>query len=396
MNRLFICDPICAQSFGHNLSALHYFSKFLSKEFNYSKIALLTSKYLPQELEDTKNLTLDRMFHHYYQNSMPLINYESFQEERTFKQIVSSFNYIENLAYDDILKINDKYKLTEKDSLFFPSVDFYSVQALLRFLETYSAQKAPKLYLRFIGVMENNTKYYMEPRNELFSLIRNLKRKNYFVEIAAETPKYADFIAQKVDYNVSCLTYPVTGQTLPLKKSERFKILCPGSQREDKGFTKIFDIIKEFTLDNPDLDVDIIIQGIPGEKFSDYQSQLYALPGVVLLEPSITMEEMINLYKEAHLVLLPYDPDVYYLRGSAILMEAISYGRLVVTSSYTAFSDQVKYYNCGSVCHDEADYSQSIRDFYDMSQTKMQRQAHQSRFRYERDCEFSYKGWFQC
>ena len=397
MSRLLICDPICAQGFGHNLSALHYFSKFLSKKFGVSNVEALVSKYLPEDLSDAKSLKLDRIYHHYYQSSMPFRNYDDKQESRSFKTLVSSYNYMENLAYEDCLTILDKYKLTEKDVLFFPSVDFYSAQAILRYYETKEIHQVPKLYLRFIGVMENNTKYYSEPRNELFSLIRSLGGKGYPLYLSAETPKYADFISERVEENVSCLTYPVMGDMLPIKqRTSSFNILCPGAQREDKGFSRLFDIIKEFTMANPDVEANFYIQTVPGDRYSSYQSQLYALPGVKLLPSSITMEQMVSLYKDAHAVLLPYDADVYYLRGSAVLMEAISYGRLVLTSTFTAFSEQVRYYNCGKICESDEDFAYSLREFYDMNLSKMQRQAKQSRFRYEKDCDFSYRSWFQC
>ena len=107
------------------------------------------------------------------------------------------------------------------------------------------------------------------------------------------------------------------------------------------------------------------------------------------------LSKILDLYREAHLILLPYDSDIYYLRGSAVLMEALSYGRLVLTSTHTALSDQVAYYNSGLVCETVKDYTRGIKHFYDMSSKVIERQALQSAFRYARDCEFSYKGWFR-
>lgn len=397
MKRIYICDPICAQGFGHNLSALHYFSHFLSKKFPEAEVVGLTSKYLPDSLEDAKTLKLHRVFHHYYQNSMPFKNYDEAQESLSFKTVVSSYNYQENLAYQDMEKLFTEFKWKAGDLVFFPSVDFYSAQAILRFFETQKPETLPLLNLRFIGVMENNSKYYTEPRCELFSMIRTLKAKAYKINISAETPKYADFISQRVDCDVSPLTYPMMADSLKLKsKSSSFKVLCPGAQRRDKGFTRLFNIISQVTLENPDAKFEFFIQTVPGVSFSAYQSQLYALPGVRLLPPTLTMEKIKSLYEESHMVLLPYDSDIYYLRGSAVLMEALAYGRLVITSDHTAFSEQVRYYNCGKICQSDQDFAKGIREFYDTSLLNMERQALQSRFRYGNDCEFSYRSWFQC
>lgn len=397
MQRLFICDPICAQSFGHNLSALHYFQGFLAGEFYETEIRCLVSKYLPENIEDTKGLNLDRVFHHYYQSTIALENYDSSQEELSFKETASSYNYLENLAYDDILKLHGKYQFKASDRLFFPSVDFYSAQALLRFVEVLGPQKSPELYLRFIGVMENNSKYYTEPRSEIFHLLKRLRKKSYRIKVSAETPKYSDFIAERVDGDVSCLTYPAVGESYPLQEnSGSFKILCPGAQRRDKGFERIFNIAKTYLLENPDTQVEFFLQEARGKQYLNYNSQLYALPGMNLLASSITMEQMQSLYQQSHLILLPYDPAIYYLRGSAVLMEAISYGRLVLTSAHTAFSDQVRYYNNGAICKSDEDFARAIREFYDSNKKKMQRRAQQSKFRYETDCTHSYRSWFQC
>ena len=397
MHRLFICDPICVQTFGHNLSALHYFKEFLSEVFHNLKVHTLVSKYLPAETEDAKNLNLERVFHYYYQSSMELENYDSSQEELVFRDIVSPYNYLENLAYDDLDKIYKSYNLTEKDSIFFPSVDFYSAQALLRLLESKNSKKVPTIYLRFIGVMENNSKYYIEPREELFSMLRRLKKKDYPIKISAETPKYSDFIADRIESNVHCLTYPSIGDSYPLDlEAKKFKVFCPGNQREDKGFKRLFNIIKNFWLENPDTDIEFFLQEAKENHYINYNSNLYALPGVTLLSSSVTIDEMRSFYQNCHLILLPYDPNVYYLRGSAVLMEAISYGRLVLASDHAAFSDQVVYYNNGRVCFKDEDFSRSIREFYDMNKKKMQRRAEQSKFRYEIDCSLAYRSWFQC
>jgi glycosyltransferase involved in cell wall biosynthesis len=102
---------------------------------------------------------------------------------------------------------------------------------------------------------------------------------------------------------------------------------------------------------------------------------------------------MEKLYYRASLVLLPYDPAVYRLRGSAILMESISRGVPVVSRKGCAFSEQVSYYGAGTVYDQIDEISDIVINYFNRSRRATYTKLVQANYRYGLDSRASFTDW---
>ncbi len=69
---------------------------------------------------------------------------------------------------------------------------------------------------------------------------------------------------------------------------------------------------------------------------------------------------MVKQFSRSCAVLLPYARDIYALRGSAAMMEAVCWGRPIITLSGTAFAEQVSWYRLGVVVNSPSDMAAEV------------------------------------
>ena len=239
------------------------------------------------------------------------------------------------------------------DAICYPSIDFHSLEGLVENIGALKRAGNPKILLRFIGVMENAARGFADPLRVALANVRILIECGLDVRLSAETPRYAEMLAIALNAKVSVTPSIEHGSMLPLPEHDFIHVVCPGSARGDKGFFELQNIFSSVRRRDPDLRVRFTTQILPDNEIVHqqvYHTKLYALPGVTVLPASISAEEMAGLYANCDLVLLPYEKDTYKYRGSAVLAEAVAYGRPVLTLDGTAFADQVRFFSIGEVC----------------------------------------------
>lgn len=401
MKRLFIIDPVCANSYGHNLGLMLRYKKYLNQFNYYDKIYLVSSFYA------TAEDSLIKSFDFYYSEVIHIDNYDETLDLHIgtryhIPKHQDSSSKIEKIKYEtsihDALCFLEDNSITENDTLFFPGIDFYTAVGFCGAIaKLYSSNQSPRLIIRFIGVMENVCTLHPDPKSLLFLKIRELLTANYKIKLAAETPKYADYIAQKTGTVVSVTPHPIV-QSKNTKKnfSNKFVVSSPGSGRIDKGYDRLLHIIKGVYEKNPL--VQFVIQSPPPKielQLGGLASQLYAFPNVHLLPSSLSANQMTQMYLETDLVILPYDSDIYALRGSASLVEALEHGSLVLSSKGTAFESQVNYYGIGSVCETNAEFVSQIIRYSTISYDHYFNRINQSMFRLKSDMTNAYKELFR-
>lgn len=392
MSRLFVCDPACVQPFGHNVTALRYFRDSFQDE--YQSAFAVCCNLLPKHVAVREDFT--SFFRFYYHRYFPAVIDLQDEDARDDVGSLQHIDRMEFVASEDAERLLATFEIGPDDHILFPHLDFYGVAGMLNALDKRQPDLRPKLFLRFIGVMENATPTYRSPLDELLARITLSLERGQIIRFGAETPRYADLLASKLGALVTVTGYPDTSEQMQMDVDGPFVFYCPGSARHDKGFADLLSIFKAVRNVDPDLSIRFITQILPDLDLAHQlwsTSQLYALPGVELQPSSITAEEMIATYRRSHAVLLPYATDVYELRGSAVLMEAASYGRPAITFEGTAFAELVRYYNLGHVVPDRGAMVEAILRLAETDRTKLQRAAMQGRHRFHCDNVSSYRSW---
>ncbi|WP_320196487.1 hypothetical protein [Agrobacterium rosae] len=303
---------------------------------------------------------------------------------------------LEWLSTEDATRFVTNFSLTRNDAVFFPHLDFYGVVGAINAFTGLPEETRPTLYLRFIGVMENASASYRDPTAELVSRIRRAKDRGLKIICSAETPRLADFLAVMIGDVVAVTPYPDFGTPMPLPSTEEFTFFCPGSARFDKGFLSLREIFSKVRNRSQDLTIRFITQSLPyrdAKHWQNYTSSLYAIPGVRVCEPVISEDEMLEHYSNSSALLLPYDNNIYERRGSAGMMEGISFCRPVITYDGSAFADQVRYYGCGVVV---SSLDQMVDAIFELAQTPkdvIAMRALQSNYRFRKDVQQSYASW---
>lgn len=390
--RLFICDPACVQQIGHNVHALRYFKSAFSAGF--SEVIAVCCNSLPDDIALEEGFVKHYQF--YYPEFFPGVPATGVSFSESHDSMILDGK--ERLATLDAEKLLQMFSMNSHDNVFFPHLDFYGVVGLLNALQLRSESERPRLYLRFIGVMENATDHYKFPCNELLFRLRVAAKRGIQISASAETPRYADLVAQVLEARVAVTGYPLTEQKIPLPEDGPFYFYCPGSARADKGYFELLDIFREVRNRDPDCNIRFITQSLPSHDLVNhlsYTAQLYAIPGVEMQVGTVSAEEMISTYCRSHAVLLPYARDVYEYRGSAVLMEAASYGRPAIAYSGMAFSDVVSYYGLGKVVSSQSEMIDSIMQLSGKDRGSLEIVSSQASYRFHADNLASYRSWLE-
>lgn len=389
MARLLIVDPVCAQAIGHNVAVNRYFRDFFLSKFDDVKV--LCAKALPSEVVAESGFV--PFFNFYYHEYIPGISKFNDHIDLSSKNISID---LENIATGDARRLFTEYNITSEDTILFPSVDFYGVIGILNAIGAMDPGNTPRLALRFIGVMENGTRSYRNPLDELVRRIKFLDGVR--ILISAEVPSYADRLAKSLKQCVPVTPYPENGDQIPLNRSGAFIFYCPGSARLDKGFLSLHEIFKSVRRQDPTLKIKFVTQVLPDNQIADHQSYinaLYALPGVKLLPSKITHKEMRDQYSRCHAVLLPYEAHIYESRGSAVVMEAASLGRPVLAVGGTGFASTLDFYGLGVNVSTVGDLPAAIVALAGKSRQTIEIQAKQARQRFLNDATASYRSWLE-
>lgn len=389
--RLFVCDPACIQEIGHNVHALRYFKTAFVDQFD--EIIAVAAKDLPEQVAIKEDF--ERFYRFYYKNFFTHINFTS-EEIHHYDSFFS--DELEEIATSDALNFIEKYQISSSDVIFFPHLDFYGIVGLLNALLVQPDADRPLLMLRFIGVMENATRQYNVPINELLLRIAVAAKRGLRFRYSAETPRYADRLATFLNEPVAVTGYPLEIQCLPLEPEGPFTFYCPGSARGDKGFYALRDIFQSVRLRDPFCHLRFITQNLNPHELKhqlSYSAQIYATPGVELQGGSVGVDEMLRSYARSHAALLPYDVGVYEYRGSAVLMEAAAYGRPVITYDRSGFSDVVKYFNLGIVVQSQSEMIEALFHLAMRPRRQIESEARQAAFRFYSDNKKSYQTWME-
>ena len=233
--------------------------------------------------------------------------------------------------------------------IIFPSVDIDSLRSLTRLsLQARSILRAYTIIFRFINVMENARSTTRDSLSRQVKNHRVASRHNYL----HGTNNYSQYLEELFLCKVYRLAHPVTTYSpAATRKSVRLKICCPGSNRADKGYSELPEIINSVNSCIGLNDIEWDIQDVPKAQLSEdlvhAWIQLSRIPNCHLKDAYLPEDELKNMMSSSSIILMPYDKTTYKLRGSAILPESMSLGIPVVTYSGCGFSDDISRNHAG-------------------------------------------------
>lgn len=386
-SRLLICDPVCVFPYGHNVAAMENFRNFVGKY--YEEVVCLGCNRLPKET--AARYGIEPVFEYYYNDAMPL------PESDMDTTILRTHAQKTAAAKRDLTQLLKRLQVSSSDTLCYPSVDFYSLLALAEAIDELCTAGNPKILIRLIGVMETaSSAQYAKPLSVALALINRLCEAGLSVRLAAETPRYAEYLAIQLDRPVAVAANIELRELVPLPQADHFTVVCPGSARYDKGFLNLVDLFSHVRHQDPDMRIRFCTQVLPDRDLKhqiDYLIRLYAIPGMTVLPSQLPAEDLVMMYENADLVLLPYAPDVYHFRGSAVLIEAMLSGRHCLALDGPAFVDQMRYFGAGTTCSSITDMADKVLAYSKESFARRHARARQVRDRFVRDLVASYRDW---
>lgn len=393
---VYILDPICLQSSGHNLNAIKRYAA-LFYEMKNQEVFLLTSSFLQERLSGSigENVLFDRFFAHYYPDFIPIEGAKKFLDQDGNMLDID----IKELATNDLTKFFEKYSPKESDTIFYPSVDYFSLLSIVNYIDKQEVIFFPSLVLRFIGVMEYDHYGVGISLESILNKLNNLvasKRLN--LKISAESDLMAEYLSIHFDQEVVVTPTLVSHDALACSNSDVFTIVFPGAGRRDKGFDRIASILEVFEERLSEDSYQVIVQLLsPSELryFSPHALKLVNNSKVTLLPCSLDPEDIVDIFKRADIVVAPYDKEVYRFRSSAIMAEAAIYGRPIIASDECGFSNQIKKYELGLLAKSDDEFVDGIEFFRKMRIEERIAYASNARKNFLRFTRLAYSSLFQ-
>ena len=379
-SRIFICDLCCVLPFGHNAVSVRYFSDYFEKKNN--TVVPLVCKGLPDSVSIIPKES--RVAPFFYSRSMvasfiPPREYSfadpsdsiPLRKLRAFLFGASKIDIFRRYAKDFFLEIFRNFSVKNDDRFFFPSASYYDILGFVDACLSLDTNSRPKCHFRMIGVMETSGPWSTWAQNyqHISKALRSAGVKlGNSLSLSAETGKYAQKLMIDTGIPVSVTPYPLEREPVQrIRTPDRpFTVISPGSARDDKGFSRLRDIIAHFYILAPQANVRFLIQNLSDNSLikntnaHNYTARLQAIPGVKLLPGHLDNTEIDALYSEADAVIMPYDAETYRFRGSAIFMESIAYNLPIVTTSGTGFAEMVKVYGTGRLCTSNEEFAKAL------------------------------------
>ncbi len=402
-SRIFLVDHMCVLPYGHNLGAMLIFKKVMQKKFQ--ETVCLASQELSDSVDQANEVKRELYFPYggYFEPRGTLSSrsglFPVFYNliPKVLKRIaytslanMPNRDYIRYKTMLDWKRIFQQYSIGKKDVLFFPSADYFGCLSLFDYLVSLPASKHPKIHLRMIGVMEYAAYMLGQSRYQFFYHLRRAISSGINFTISAETPKYAKFIHQILNMSVTYMPYPLIHELTSVRWEEVKVLSSPGQGRVDKGFFRIYPIISEIYRYGIDKKFKFDVQNMRGNDpgfRKTYQGILQKVPNMRLRADVLSSKEILEMYQESDILLLPYDTATYQLRGSAVYQEGIAIGRPVVCSKGTGISELVERYGNGLLAEDDREFSQKIIELSQFSKSEIDGMVKKARQAYLADVE---------
>lgn len=374
--RAFVADHMAVLPYGHNVEALRLFEAELRNRG--IAVTTLVCRQLPKGIEGAEEF--ERVLTYPYNGHV-----EAIRKYRDFPKVASNMTSKVRRWRDmgiyrgtdmvglDVMgrrvranwrSVLSRYNIGAADWIFLPSVDHYGLLCLLQVLRALPAARRPTVHGRMIGVMEGFSYARGAGRTRLLTAVRAAQAAGIRITLSAETPVYQDYLTSVLQQNVGYLTYPCIAPYTPADWAARpFRLSSPGQGRPDKGYFGLVAISDALKRHFKRGDLLLSTQAMRRDDFyfsRGYESRLKSKIDLEVLPARLPSDDIERMYREAHVLVLPYAQDIYALRGSAVYQEGLAHGRLVVTYNGTGVASMVARYGNGLTVKDDRALAEAV------------------------------------
>jgi hypothetical protein len=336
MGQLIIYDPCCISPRGHNARSCKLFQKKASTL--YDSVKIITGKhveFIPElvgiDCKDVLSCGYDLL---------------GKGAERD----------IEHIDLFDVAFMDLKTTLKSNDGsiVFIPGCDFYTFRAVLKLLFEEPSLIRDRLFLRFISVLENDTRYDHDKGRFLALFAEHAAiAARYGVRFSAETIFYSEFLEKISGAPVDTCPYPLEPEPDASILGGNEAPVCVGSigaARREKGY---FDLLSlSLSLQSNKVDTTLLLQRMSlksPEFLANYEMMLHSQPNVQSLNYYLSEADMDAAFDAVDYQLLAYDISTYRYRGSAILFDAVQRFTPVLAHKENGYVKEVERFGIGFV-----------------------------------------------
>ena len=234
----------------------------------------------------------------------------------------------------DLRVLFETRKPGPQDVLFVPNVNPSNLAALADFLGGVPQGECPKLKLlirRNVYVGRPSAEQFLKPAYDL-AVFRHVFNQLKSTPHAGCLQFYTDTRRLKDEYEtissypftVLPIPFPHEGIRLKAQPDHPLKIVSLGNAREEKGFHYFPQMVRELEPEISAGACRFILQSFPNPEpeVLSAREALRGMDGVTLLDDPLTDAEYYDLLSDADILLLLYDPVMYYSRSSCVFIES--------------------------------------------------------------------------
>ena len=235
---------------------------------------------------------------------------------------------------EDLCILFETHKPGPQDVLFIPNVNQSNLAALSDFLESLPKGACPKLKLlirRNVYVGRPDAEQFLNPAYDLavfrhvFNQLkgsRHADRLQFYTDTKRLKDEYET--VSSYPFTVLPIPFPHAGIRLKERPDRPLKIVSLGNARREKGFHYFPQMVRELEAEIRAGACRFIFQSFPNPEpeVLSAREALRGMEGVTLLDDPLTDKEYYELLSDADILLLLYDPVMYYSRSSCVFIES--------------------------------------------------------------------------
>lgn len=219
------------------------------------------------------------------------------------------------------------------------------ISGLVDFMRGRSRDSLPKVVCQLMfppnwtpweGSAKYADRYYRKALRRATPLIGD---KLFFT---TENESIAQIYLERFGIETKLLPVPFARARVQRPRGTTIRLGFFGYSKSEKGFHLLPEAADMCRQAGLNVEFDIQIQHSRWERTTvEAERRLRAMPNVKLIEGTLRLDDYIAATDEADVVLLPYDPILFGMRGSGIFTESVSAGRPIIASSGTFAAESI-------------------------------------------------------
>lgn len=343
MKRFILIDPSLAGPGSH-----HYFSTIaLAKECRDNLMQFLA--FAHENYEPSPDAGQDEIFMAIptFKRSGYFYPFESsFCEEYTHLLITNN-GFMETFSE---ITIQNKKLFTKDTVVLFPAATAAQISAIANTIAITDPEDAPIWGICFMfhpdwnpngGTAKAGINVY-ETALPLLKHLEKTHRIAYTTETEGLADHYGQFLGKRpLVMPINTVQYRLDKvKAEPKPQNKRILISYVGYSKEEKGTHLLPEIVKKISRKRDDVSFMIQLMAVEENITGYVKGAIGDFENVKIIDGALGAEEIASLIHMSDLVLLPYKPECYKIRGSAIYSECCHLGTPMVVAAGTENGDE--------------------------------------------------------